>query len=79
MYLCIFVLKHWDLVFDILESPDFQKYSMLGLSSTRFEYLCVYLTNTICDCLCGIGVWVDSRGHEHLENIWFDGSLKLGN
>ena len=34
MYLCIFVLKHWDLVFDILESPDLQKYSTLGLSST---------------------------------------------
>ena len=40
MYLCIFVLKHWDLVFDILESPDLQKYSTLGLSSTLDLCIC---------------------------------------
>ena len=78
LVLCIFVLTHRDVIFDVLELPAFKNMAHVG-SFKHFGIVYFCMSRSICYCLCRLRACVDIRDHKLSENIWFDGSLKLGN
>ena len=76
---CVFLFWHIGISYLMSSNPLLLK-NMAHIGSFKhFGIVFFCMSRSICYCLCRLRACVDIRDHKLSENIWFDGSLKLGN
>ena len=76
---CVFLFWHIWMSYLMSLNPLLLKNTAHVGSFKHFGIVYLCICTGVCYCLCRLRAWVDIRDHKLSENIWFDGSLKLGN